>query len=158
MFTYSRTDKKDFRVGKVLGGAGLGDNHSYRILYAGPDPADRSRILVKKIFRTSDNGYFYEDVRFNVKDKTVHSQAHSYLHDLKEHIENEEIKIRVNLRAHSHILGFSVYWRQLASGKNHMSIIESHNKAATVSWSSCFKTFFARRDAYNYLKNRWTAH
>ena len=35
MFNYARTDKKEFKVGKVIGGTGTGDNHSYRILYAG---------------------------------------------------------------------------------------------------------------------------
>ena len=86
MFSYSRINNKDFKVGKVLGGSGSGDSHSYRILYAGmlfnfysnlgPDPADSSRYLVKKVFRTNEKTYFYEDVRLDVKNKTVHSKSH----------------------------------------------------------------------------------
>ena len=44
MFNYSRTDSRPLRAEKVIGGTGLGDNHSYRILYAGKN----HRIYVKK--------------------------------------------------------------------------------------------------------------
>ncbi|CAI2382961.1 unnamed protein product [Moneuplotes crassus] len=157
MFSYSRTDRKDFKASKVIGGAGMGDTHSYRILYAGPDPADKNRLLIKKVFRTNEHTYFYEDIRLNVKDKTVHSKAHNLFNDMKENLTENEITLRNQYRTHN-LLGFSLYWRELGSGKNHMSIIENHSWVPNQSWSLWFKTFFARRDAYNYLKGRWTCH
>ena len=100
----------------------------------------------------------YEDVRLNVKDKTVHSKAHSFFHDLKEPLDNKEIMIRTNLRGNTALYGFSIYWRALESGKNHMSIVENHNESPTTSWSAWFRSYLARRDAYCYLRNRWFAH
>ena len=97
-------------------------------------------------------------MRLNVKDKTVHSKSHSFLHDLKEPITDREVILRQNLRTAVNIFGYSIYWRQLDSGRNHMSIVENHNVQQTYSWATWFKNYFARRDAYNYLKNRWTAH
>ena len=34
---------------KVIGGIMMGDYGSHRTLYAGPDPADANRVLVRKL-------------------------------------------------------------------------------------------------------------
>ena len=34
---------------KVLGGVTLGDYGTHRTIFAGPDPADKSRVLIRKL-------------------------------------------------------------------------------------------------------------
>ena len=126
--------------------------------FVGPDPADKSRILIKKVFSTNKHTYFYEDVRLDVKNKTVHSKSHSLAYDFKEHLDQNEIAIRTQYRKNIHVLGFSLYWRPLESGKNHMSITEYNLYQPYSTWSKFFRTYFERRDAYKYIKSRWFAH
>uniref|UniRef100_A0A7S3JD30 Uncharacterized protein n=1 Tax=Euplotes harpa TaxID=151035 RepID=A0A7S3JD30_9SPIT len=158
MFNYAKTDKKPFHAGKVIAGSGFGDSHSYRILYAGPDPASNSRILIKKVFRTNLNTYFYEDVRIDVEAKTVHTKCHQLMHDIKEGLTNEELMIRLKHRSHMNILGFSLFWKQLQNGKNHLSIIENVRWKPYNSWTTLYNDYFMRRDAFSYIKARWYAH
>ena len=114
--------------------------------------------MIKKVFRTNKNTYFYEDVRMNVKNKTVHSKAHSLAHDMKEAIDKDEVDFRTHYKKNINILGFSLYWRPLESGRHHMSIVEHDLLHPFQSWSSAYKTYFERRDAFHYIKSRWFAH
>ena len=126
--------------------------------FLGPDPADPNKILVKKVFRTNENSYFYEDVRLDVKSKTAHSQAHILTHDLKEELDEKELDIRRSYRKNYNIVGFSLFWKPLDAGKNHLSIIELTNETPTETWSLWKNTWLAKRDAFHYLKSRWFAH
>ena len=158
MFNLATTDRKDFKAGKVIGGVGMGDHHSYKILYAGPDPASNNRILIKKVFRANLNTYFYEDVRIDVVNKSVHTKSHQLIHDLKENLDNEELSIRLKHRGASNIHGFSLFWKPLQSGRNHLSIIENSRWKVTNRWSELFNNYFIRRDGFNYIKSRWYAN
>lgn len=48
MFNYANVATY-WRPGRVLGGLHRSDSDSFTTLYAGPDPAEPSRILVRKI-------------------------------------------------------------------------------------------------------------
>ena len=48
MFNQSGTSRR-FNNKKVIGGFVPGDYSSYKTLFAGPDPADRDRVLVRKL-------------------------------------------------------------------------------------------------------------
>ena len=136
----------------------MGDSHSYRILYAGPDPASENRILIKKVFRANLNTYFYEDVRIDVVSKSVHTKSHQLMYDMKEYLDNEELSIRSKFRGFNNIHGFSLFWKPLQSGRNHLSIIENSRWKESNTWTNLFNDYFIRRDGFNYIKSRWYAH
>ena len=48
MFNHSGKSYR-FNNRKVIGGIAMGDYDSHRTLYAGPDPADHNRVLVRKL-------------------------------------------------------------------------------------------------------------
>ena len=50
MYSFASTESRGFNAAKIVGGVGSGDSHSFRILYAGADPADNNKMLVKKVF------------------------------------------------------------------------------------------------------------
>ena len=50
---------------KILGGIMMGDYYSHRTMFAGPDPADPSRVLVTKLVQTSDKVWCLEEARIS---------------------------------------------------------------------------------------------
>lgn len=61
---------------KVIGGIYYGDYDTHRTLFAGPDPADPSRVLIRRLVKISDSTYCYEESRISqAKDQqpTVHT-------------------------------------------------------------------------------------
>ena len=59
----------------------IGDYGSHRTLYAGPDPADYHRVLVRKLVQTSDKTWCFEESRITPSDMdgaqpTVHTTLH----------------------------------------------------------------------------------
>lgn len=50
MYSFAGTESRGFNAGRLIGGVGSGDGSSYRILYAGADPSDSKKMLVKKVF------------------------------------------------------------------------------------------------------------
>ena len=52
-----------FNNRKVIGGIAMGDYNSHRTLFAGPDPADNNRVLIRKLVQTSDNVWCFEESR-----------------------------------------------------------------------------------------------
>ena len=61
---------------KVLGGY-FNENTTHKTLYAGPDPAEPSRVLIRKLIRVSKKTYACEETRITRvegKNPTVHSQ------------------------------------------------------------------------------------
>ena len=64
MFNYGG---KNYRYNnwKIIGGITVGDYSTHSTLFAGPDPADPSRVLVRKIVQTSDNVYCFEESRIS---------------------------------------------------------------------------------------------
>lgn len=78
-----------FRNFKTLGGSSLGDYETHQTLYAGVDPADPNRALVRKLVQVNSNTYCYEEIRITPGEKTP--QVHTQLlrirdFDLHEHL------------------------------------------------------------------------
>ena len=48
MFNQSGSARR-FNNSKIIGGIGPGDYNSHRTLFAGPDPADSNRVLIRKL-------------------------------------------------------------------------------------------------------------
>ena len=70
-----------FNNWKVLGGASLGDYNTHRTLFAGPDPADPKRVLVRKLVQTSEKVWCFEESRISAPATeggipTVHTTLH----------------------------------------------------------------------------------
>ena len=48
---------------KILGGCFFGDYNSFKTMYAGPDPADTNRVLVRKVIKTGERTWAFEETR-----------------------------------------------------------------------------------------------
>ena len=90
MFNYSKTTISSGVDGKqIFGGYSMTDHESYVTLYAGVDPADQDRMLVRKLVRLSQTSYAYEETRVNRNDASVHTnliKVHGF--DLNEKMTN----------------------------------------------------------------------
>ena len=58
-----------FNNNKILGGCMMGDYDTHKTLFAGPDPADNSRVLVRKLVQISDNRWAFEEARITPSEK-----------------------------------------------------------------------------------------
>lgn len=149
-----------FRNYTVLGGYMLGDYDTHLTLYAGADPADPRRALVRKIVQVNPTTYCYEETRITPgeKDPIVHTQLYRIKDfDLHEKLDPEEIQIRGAFRPMPNVMGFSLFYRPLLKiGGNHFSIVENSLwKKAGGSWLEYYQDFRDRRDMSSYLKGRW---
>ena len=68
---FAKSKNTDFKASKVVGGSGIADYHSFRILSAGRDPENPQGIQIKQVNRIGDNWY-YEDCKVDFKAKDVH--------------------------------------------------------------------------------------
>ena len=126
----------------------------------GPDPADPSRVLIRKIVQINDGTYGYEEVTITKREgdrPSVHSKLMRIGNwDLKEYVSVAEQKIRDKHRPVPNILSFSMYYRLTEAGQKHWSLVEnSYTKASGWTWVEAWKDFKDRRDLTAYLKNRW---
>ncbi len=148
-----------FRNYKVLGGVAGGDPNAHKILYAGQDPADPSRSLIRKLVQVSPTTYCYEETRITPTESAP--QVHTQLYRIKgfdanEELTPEEIQIRGAFRPLPNVLGFSLFSKKLASGSSHFSIVENALwKKAQGTWLEWFQDFRDRRDMAAYLRTRW---
>ena len=66
---------------KVLGGVWPGDYGTHRTLFAGPDPADPNRVLIRKLVQTGNKTWAFEEARLTPSDveggqPIVHTTMH----------------------------------------------------------------------------------
>ena len=66
---------------KILGGVSLSDYNTHKTIFAGPDPADSERVLVRKLVQTSDKVWCFEESRISPPKEdggfpTVHTTLH----------------------------------------------------------------------------------
>lgn len=130
----------------------------------GPDPADPNRVLVRKIIQVSDKKYALEEITVTPQPETgvpsVHSQAtrvHQW--DMKDDVSRKEELVRLAYRPMPNVVAFSMYYRKLASGSNHFSIVENTLwKPSLGSWRNLFVDWCDRRDLSRYLRQRWLAN
>lgn len=134
------------------------DPSGTKILYAGQDPADPSRALIRKIVKVSPTTFCYEETRITPQQErpSVHTQLYRIKDfDIDEHLTPEEIQIRGAFRPLPNVIGFSLFSKKLANG-SHFSIVENALwKKAPGTWLEWFQDFRDRRDMSAYLKRRW---
>eukprot|EP00347_Sterkiella_histriomuscorum_P013219 403365551 len=149
-----------FDKSKILGGANFADQYSHRLLYAGADPSDNSRVLLKKLIQVSNSTYCYEETTITPvegKSPSVHTKIYRLKNfDLHENVEPLEANYRNMYRPLPHAMGFSLYFRDCKETLGHMSIVENTLfKPASGTWSERFQDFKDRRDMSAYLRSRW---
>ena len=115
MYNYAATFNAKFRNYKVLGGTTSSEVDSHKTIFAGPDPADPSRILIRKLVRVSESTYCFEECRITPKENgqpTVHTQLFRLKDvDLKEKLTPYEIQTRGGYRPIPNVMGFSLYFK-----------------------------------------------
>lgn len=153
------TPSGPYRNYKLLGGVFVGDFETHRTLYAGVDPADPSRALIRKLVQVNPSTYCYEETRITPGEKkpVVHTQLYRIKDfDLKEKLSPEEIQIRGAFRPLPNVMGFSLFYKTLTQGGTHFSIVENTLfKRASGTWLEWFQDVRDRRDMHAYLKGRW---
>ncbi len=61
MFNYAGVHS--YRSKKMIGGSHYNDNDSHHTLYAGIDPADPKRFLIRKLVQVNNGTYCLEETR-----------------------------------------------------------------------------------------------
>lgn len=118
-------------------------------------------MLVRKVIELRDGKYAYEEVTITPNADTgvptVHSKAYKIpMWDLKEEVTRKEELIRLTHRPMPNVIAFSLYFRKLASGSNHLSIVENTIwKPNLGSWTALLEDWKDRRDLSRYLRQRW---
>ena len=160
-----------FKNNKVLGGYTSGDTSTQTILYAGinssiknifagPDPADDRKALIRKLVQVNQTTYCIEEIRITpatMQIPTVHSQMFRIKNfNFHEHVDVKETNIRLIYRPMPNVMGFSLYCRQGATGMPYLTIVEnSFFKNSTFKWREWWSDFKDRRDMAAYIKGRW---
>ena len=163
MFNYGGSSYR-FNNKKLLGGVTMGDYATHRTLFAGPDPADNNRVLIRKLVQTSDNIWAFEEARVTPAETegaqpTIHTTVHRLgWFNINENLDEGELALRLQYRAVPNVIGFSLFSRawQNPGASAHYSIIEnSLTKKSNYRWAEWFRDFQDRRDLSSYLKLRW---
>ena len=108
---------------KILGGATMGDYNTHRTLFAGPDPADPSRVLVRKLVQTGENTWCVEEARITPNKNGGQPSVHTTMHrlgwlDINEPLTEEELSIRLQYRSMPNVIGFSLFTRAWENSKS----------------------------------------
>ena len=151
---------------KILGGCFFGDYNSHKTLFAGPDPADNSRVLIRKVVQTSDKTWCFEETRVSSSETeggnpTVHTTISRLgILDLNENISDNELRMKLIYRPNPNLLAFSLFSRAYEKGKtSSFTIVEnSQIKQSAYRWQEWFKDQQDRRDISQYLWLRWNLH
>ena len=147
MFNHSGKSYR-FNNRKVIGGIAMGDYNSHRTLFAGPDPADSNRVLIRKLVQTSDNVWCFEESRVTPSEiengqPTVHSTLHRLGGiDLNESLDETEYNFRLTFRSMPNVIGASLFSRALSGRSGHFSIVEATMaKQSDYRWAEWVRDF-----------------
>ena len=150
---------------KTLGGVMAGDYQTHKTMFAGPDPADPSKVLVRKLVQTSDHVWCFEESRIsasaNGKQPSVHTTIHRLGNlDMNEDLSKREREIRRMHRPRRNIIGFTVYTKAWdhSSGVSWTLAENSYYKAAGYRWQEWWADLQDRRNISSYMKLRWTCN
>lgn len=85
---------------KVLGGSFMGDYNSHRTLFAGPDPADPNRVLIRKLVQTGEKTWCFEEARITPNKNGGQPSVHTTMHrlgwlNINEPLTEEELATRL---------------------------------------------------------------
>ena len=160
MFNYGTTGYR-YNNWKVLGGLGPGDYSSHRTLFAGPDPADPSRVLVRKLVKADTNTWCLEESTITPRGEsspTVHTTLMRLgNNDIEEMVSEEEMQLRLLYRPMPSVVGFSLFSRAKQGGStSNVTLVENTFEKAGSRWLEWFKDWQDRRSLAGYLRMRWT--
>ena len=163
MFNYGGSAYR-FNNKKILGGVTMGDYNTHRTLFAGPDPADKNRVLIRKLVQTSDSVWAFEEARITPGETegaqpTIHTTIHrlGWL-NINEPLDEQELTTRLMYRPMPNVIGFSLFSRAWSTpgSSAHYSIVEnSLSKKSNYRWAEWFRDLQDRRDIASYLRLRW---
>ena len=85
-------------------------------MFAGPDPANPNRVLIRKLVQTSDKVWCFEEARISPSEEGGQPSVHTTLHrlgwfNINESLSEEELAIRLQYRTMPGALGFSLFTR-----------------------------------------------
>ena len=163
MFNYGGSSFR-YNNNKLLGGVFMGDYNTHRTLFAGPDPAEPNRVLIRKLVQTSDKVWAFEEARITPSETegaqpTIHTTLHRLgWQDINEELTEMELSTRLQYRSVPNVIGFSLFSRAWSTPGStaHYSIVEnSLSKKSAYRWSEWFRDLQDRRDMAAYLRLRW---
>ena len=150
---------------KILGGVSPGDYDSHKTMFAGPDPADPSRVLIRKLVQTGDATWCFEESRIAAAKTeggvpTVHTTLHRLGDlDVKETVDDKEAKLRFAYRPVPNVIGFSLFTRAYENSRSgSFTLVENSLSKPSQRWADWFADLQDRRDISSYLKLRWALH
>ena len=133
---------------KILGGTMLGDYQSHRTMFAGPDPADPSKVLIRKLVQTSDHVWCFEEARISPSADGAQPSVHTTMHrlgtmDINENVGDNEWALRLTYRSMPNIIGFSLFTRPWENSRGvSLSVVEnSLAKKSNIRWAEWFRDF-----------------
>ena len=137
-----------FKNRRVLKGMTRSDLDSHKTLYAGPDPADPTRVLIRKLLRVSPSTYAYEETRITKnetegKEPTVHTQVYRIKgFNLDEHLTPAEAMIRGAYRPVGTPLGFSLFYKHNEYVKSgYFTLVENQLYKPGQTWEEWWVDF-----------------
>ena len=142
----------------------------------GPDPADPSRVLIKRVNQIGDGKWAYEEVTLS-KDSdtetepTVHSTMHKIaLWDLYRKFDAREEALQRNFKPRPCVTSFSLFytktgekwnplfwlpsWALGMQGGQYTIVENSFVKTGEITWNEWWQNFTDKRDMSIYLRNR----
>ena len=147
---------------KILGGSMVGDYQTHKTMFAGPDPADPQRVLVRKLVQTSDNVWAFEEARITPSAEGGQPSVHTTLHrlgwfDINENVSERELAMRLTYRPVTNVVGFSLFTRAWNNSRSVSWTMTENtlNKTSGYRWQEWFRDLQDRRDIAAYLHNRW---
>ena len=147
---------------KVLGGSTPADYESHRTMFAGPDPADPSKVLVRKLIQTGEKTWCFEESRISNSSTeggipTVHTTIHRLgTTDIREEVDDKEHALRVSYKPISNVVGFSLFARAYEGATSgSFTIVENSLTKPKYRWAEWLRDLSDKRDMAAYLKFRW---
>ena len=131
-------------------------------MYAGPDPADPSRVLIRKLVQTSEKTWCFEESRVTPATSenglpTVHTTLHRLGGvDVRENVSSEEQELRIKYKPMPNVVGFSLFTRAYQTGSSgSWSLVENSLHKPNQRWADWMKDLCDKRDISSYLLYRW---
>ena len=152
-----------FNNWKILGGISMSDYNSHKTMFAGPDPADPSRVLIRKLVQTSDKVWCFEESRVSPGEAGGLPTVHTTLHrlgwiNIDEPLTPREASLRLQYWPVPNVVGFSLFMRPYESSKKKASFTIVENSAVKTSgsrWAEWLRDVQDTRDISAYLRLRW---
>ena len=161
MFNSAGTSQR-YSNKKILGGSMVGDYQTYKTMFAGPDPADSQRVLIRKLVQTSDKVWCFEEARITPNPEGGQPTVHTTLNrlgwfDINEDLSESELAIRLNFREMPNVVGFSLFTRPWTTSRGVSWTLTENTltKRSSATWTEWLRDLQDRRDIASYVNMRW---